>query len=168
MSLWTRLQDRHIYSPKCCIAIKTWCRRKKKKKQDTSFSMNFRNRNVGVCHSLLQITAACLIHRLYSSPASACPDMSQWDKKLGQGFLGDSSDRPDMAELGHLSDQAGTSNLPKNHKMQKLKDVEIVFSAVIVVLTLPAGGSRSLKAHGSTVVSCSTGLTLVLAYKARC
>jgi len=42
--------------------------------------------------------------------------MSQWDKKLGQSFLGDSNDRPDMAVLGHLSDQEGTSNLPNKDK----------------------------------------------------
>lgn len=49
--------------------------------------------------------------------------MSQWDKELGQGFLGDSNDRPDTAELGHLSDQLGTSNLPKKGQGQH---VEIV------------------------------------------
>ncbi len=69
------------------------------------------------------MAAACLIHRLYSLPAFACPDMSQWDKELGQGFLGDSNDQPDTAELGHLSDQPGTNNLPKKGQGQHIEIV---------------------------------------------
>lgn len=62
-----------------------------------------------------------LIYTLYSSPVSACPDMSRKDKELGQDFLEDNNDRPDTAKLGHPSDQAGTSNLPKKAQGQGAK-----------------------------------------------